>query len=187
MKNQNISTSSMCPPNDDAAKLREYSRLDQLHREQISEEMQIESESNTIRQNAGGFSLVNVLWASFATKALAIFVVAIIALAVLVAGCVQRGSAAASIDTASSCLPLRPPSSLAPRKGSVPLSPAAPLLTPQNLPSGSGPHPAGQATLGPICPLPQARSSSFPSLSSHQSVTTDRHWKEVDIQPIPSH
>ena len=74
----------MCPPNDDAAKLREYRRLDRLHREQIEEEMQIENESNTIRQNAGGFLLVNVQWASFATGASAIFVVAIIALAIFV-------------------------------------------------------------------------------------------------------
>ena len=46
----------MCGSNDnDDAKLREYRRLDRLHWEQLAKEMQIESESNTIRQNAGGF------------------------------------------------------------------------------------------------------------------------------------
>ena len=74
----------MCGSNDDDAKLREYRHLDRLHWEQMAEEYNLESESNTIRQNAGGFSLVNVQLASFATGASAIFVVAIISLAVLI-------------------------------------------------------------------------------------------------------
>ena len=74
----------MCGSNDAAAELREFRRLDRLNLQKIAEEMQLESESNTIRQNAGGFSLVNVQWASFATGASAIFVVAIIAVAVII-------------------------------------------------------------------------------------------------------
>ena len=74
----------MSGSNDDDVKLREYRRLDRLHREQLAEEYNLKSESNTLRQNAGGFSLVNVQWASFATVASANFVVAIISLAVLI-------------------------------------------------------------------------------------------------------
>ena len=78
------SCSKMCPPNDEVAKLREYRRLDRLNREQMAEEMRLESETNNIQQNAGGFSLVNVQWASFGTGVSAIFVIAIIALAVII-------------------------------------------------------------------------------------------------------
>ena len=72
------------PLNDDVAKLREYRRLNRLDREQMAEEMRLEQETSNIRQNAGGFSLVNVQWASFATGASAIFVVAIIVVAVII-------------------------------------------------------------------------------------------------------
>ena len=74
----------MCPPNDKAAKLREYCRLDRLNRKQIAEEMCLESETNNIHRNAGDFSLVNVQWASFATGASPIFVVAIIAVTLII-------------------------------------------------------------------------------------------------------
>ena len=49
----------MCPFNDEVAKLREYRRLDRLNRDQMAEEMCLESGTNSIHQNAGGFSLVN--------------------------------------------------------------------------------------------------------------------------------
>ena len=79
----------MCPPNNKVAKLREYRRLNRLNREQMTEEMCLESETNNICLNASRFSLVNVQLASFATGASAIFVVAIIALAVIIC-CWQR-------------------------------------------------------------------------------------------------
>lgn len=137
---------NMCPLNDDAAKLREYRRLDRLHREQIAEEMQIESESNTIRQNSGEFSLVNVQWASFATGVSAIFVVAIIALAVLVC-CWLRAKGQRlrkhhhrqllSTSLRPSCLDLQ--------QGTIHMNHAAPEFVPQSRQSGSGRCQAGQA------------------------------------------
>ena len=54
-----------------------------------------------------------------------------------VVGCPPRDSAAASIDTVSSCPPFPRPSSQGLRQ-TVPLSPAAPEFTPWSLPSGSG-------------------------------------------------
>ena len=159
----------MCPPIDDAAKLWEYRCLDRLHREQIAEEMQIKSELNTIRQNAGGFSLVNVQWASFATGASAIFVVAIIALAVIICCWLRAKGLCRSkhrhrqlLSTISSAIIPGPP------QESAPLSPAANVFTPWSLQSGSGPLLDGLEFWDPICLQPQAQSSSSSFLSSRR-------------------
>ena len=69
----------MCSGSDDsdADKLRKFQRMQQMHR------LQTEETKNLINQSAGGFSLINIQWASFATGATAIIVCAMVFLAVL--------------------------------------------------------------------------------------------------------
>ena len=63
--------------NSDANKLRQFQRMQRMHRQQTEET------ENSIKQSAGGFSLINIQWASFATGATAIIVCAMFFLAVL--------------------------------------------------------------------------------------------------------
>ena len=69
----------MCSGSDDsdANKLRKFQRMQGMHRQQTEET------GNSINQSAGGFSLINIQWASFATGATAIIVCAMFFLAVL--------------------------------------------------------------------------------------------------------
>ena len=62
----------------DAAKLWEFQRMQQMHRQQT------EDTENTINQSSGGFSLINIQWASFTTGATAIIVCALLFFLVIV-------------------------------------------------------------------------------------------------------
>ena len=62
----------------DAAKLREFQRMQRMHKQQT------EDTDNTINQSAGGFSLINIQWASFATGASTIIMCALLFIAIVV-------------------------------------------------------------------------------------------------------
>ena len=149
-----------------------------MHREQIAKEMQIKSESNAIRQNAGEFSLINVQWASFTTGASAIFVVAIIALAVLACCWLRaKGQCQSKHRHHSSCPPSLQPSPRVPLQETVPLNLSAPEFIPQSRQNGSGRPLVGQVYQVPTClPLAQGQSFSCRSLSSHRSPMMGRRW-----------
>ena len=121
--------------------------------------------SELIRQNAWGFSLVNVQWASFATGALAILVVAIISLAVLVCCWLrakgQRWSKHGHRQLLSQILSAIVPG---PPSPPVSLNHAASVFTPWNLQNGFELPLVGQVCREPIC-LPRAQLSNccFPS------------------------
>ena len=179
----------MCPPNDEVAKLREYCRLDRLNWEQMAEEMRLESETNNIRQNAGGFSLVNVQWASFATGASAIFVVAIIAVAVIICCWLRAKGQRRSkhrhsqlLSAVTSAIVPGPPSSRS-QQLSV-LKPQAQTFHPSKKQSGSGLHQVGQAFPGPICLPQESCPPSFPFLNSLPLPRT-MGWVNKDIRGIP--
>ena len=177
----------MCGSNDD--KLLEYRRLDRLHREQLAEEYNLESESNTIWQNAGGFSLVNVQWASFATGASAIFVVAIISLAFLICCCLRAKGMRQSkhrhrqlLSTISSTIVPGPPTgerSSAPESQSPGIHPSEAakwVRTPSGWASVPCPY---LPTLGPVIQLPFPQ---FPPISYDRSSL---EWGGYPLNPFP--
>ena len=171
----------MCPPNDDAAKLWDY--LDRPHREQIAEQMEIENESNTIRQLAGGFSLFNFQWARLPFSSLP----SSASQSSFFAGCAQKNSVIANTDIVSSCQPSLLPSCQGrlPLNGRASLSPEARVFIPWRRLNGSGRPPVGQVcripTSLPLDPLFSCRSPSFP-----RSPMTGQRWNGVDTPSIPS-
>ena len=150
----------------------------------MAEEMRLESETNNIRQNAGGFSLVNVQWASFGTGASAIFVVAIIAVVVIICCWLRAKGHPRSKHRHSQLLSAvtlaivpGPPSSQSQHSD----GPKFQTFLPLKQPNGSTPPPVGPVFPEPIC---HPRESCLPSSHSLSSLPFSRTtgWDSKDTQ-----
>ena len=113
----------------DAAKLREFQKMQRLHKQQT------EDTTNTINQSSGGFSLINIQWASFATGATTIIVCALLFFAVVVCCWIRtknirryKRSHSQLLDVLRSRSDPVPESDLRTRPGSV--KPSAPSSAP---------------------------------------------------------
>ena len=147
--------------------------------------MQLESKTNKIRQNAGGFSLVNgPAWQQGRQPSL--WSPSLPWRSSSAAGSVLRDNVAPGIVILNSSPPSRLPLSQGhPLPGSVQsvLRPQAQTFLPSRQPSGSGHLLAGQVCQVPTC---HPQESCLPSSRFHSSLPLFRTMVSRDTQPTPA-